>query len=278
MSQQLKVGQVWKDREGREVKITQGGHEGGYPFDGDNGEAYTDMGCVWIGGDESSRDLIELIRDVPDSDVPDSDGWITWNGGERPVSGDTVVETRYCEGITDLTEAGNLRWEHHNLSGDILAYRVVKQPAKSEQRATDSEGWITWNGGECPVSGDTVVETRFWDDSTDITEAGNLRWEHSNIFGDILAYRIVEQPAKSEQPAPNPKHAHYFKSVAHLDTVDVYRVCELFGVTDQAIGHAIKKLLCAGQRGVKDQRKDVQEAIDTLTRRVAMWQEDEVAK
>ena len=212
MSQQLKVGQVWKDREGREVKITQGGHEGGYPFDGDNGEAYTDMGCVWIGGDESSRDLIELIRDVPDSDVPDSDGWITWNGGERPVSGDTVVETRYCAGITDLTEAGNLRWEHHNLSGDILAYRVVKQPAKPEQ------------------------------------------------------------------PTTNPKHAHYFKSVAHLDTVDVYRVCELFGVTDQAIGHAIKKLLCAGQRGVKDQRKDVQEAIDTLTRRVAMWQEDEVAK
>ena len=65
------------------------------------------------------------------------------------------------------------------------------------------------------------------------------------------------------------KHAHYHKSVAHLSSVDVYRVLGLFGVTDQALGHAIKKLLVAGNRGVKDMDKDVQEAIDTLQR----WQE-----
>ena len=227
MSQQLKVGQVWKDRAGNEVTIVpdvgrdnvKHGSVETFPFRGSNDKSYTTRGTFWTYDEsyttrgtfwtyeESDHDLIELIRDVPDSD-----------------------------------------------------------------------GWITWNGGECPVSGDTVVETRFWDDSTDITEAGNLRWSHINSIGDIVAYRVVKQPAKPEQPTTNPKHAHYFKSVAHLDTVDVYRVCELFGVTDQAIGHAIKKLLCAGQRGVKDQRKDVQEAIDTLTRRVAMWQEDEVAK
>lgn len=65
------------------------------------------------------------------------------------------------------------------------------------------------------------------------------------------------------------KHAHYHKSVAHLSSVDVYRVLELFSVTDQALGHAIKKLLVAGNRGVKNIDKDVQEAIDTLQR----WQE-----
>ena len=65
------------------------------------------------------------------------------------------------------------------------------------------------------------------------------------------------------------KHAHYHKSVVHLSSVDVYRVLELFGVTDQALGHAIKKLLVAGNRGVKNIDKDVQEAIDTLQR----WQE-----
>ena len=65
------------------------------------------------------------------------------------------------------------------------------------------------------------------------------------------------------------KHAHYHKSVAHLGSIDVYRVLDLFHVTDQAIGHAIKKLLVAGNRGVKDMDKDIQEAIDTLQR----WQE-----
>ena len=65
------------------------------------------------------------------------------------------------------------------------------------------------------------------------------------------------------------KHGHYFKNVKGLDMIDVYRVLELFGVTDQALGHAIKKLLVAGGRGHKDIDKDIQEAIDTLHR----WQE-----
>lgn len=65
------------------------------------------------------------------------------------------------------------------------------------------------------------------------------------------------------------KHSHYFKSVEHLKTIDVYRVLELFAITDQKLGHAIKKLLVAGGRGHKDVDKDIQEAIDTLHR----WQE-----
>lgn len=71
------------------------------------------------------------------------------------------------------------------------------------------------------------------------------------------------------------KHAHYFRSVAHLSEIDIYRLLDLFGVTDQALGHAIKKLVAPGGRGAgKDFRKDVQEAIDTLTRRLEMLDED----
>lgn len=73
------------------------------------------------------------------------------------------------------------------------------------------------------------------------------------------------------------KHAHYFKSVAHLDEVDVYRVCHIFQVNDcsGAIHHAIKKLLLPGQRGAgKSSRKDIQEAVDTLQRRLQMMDED----
>lgn len=71
------------------------------------------------------------------------------------------------------------------------------------------------------------------------------------------------------------KHNHYFKNVAHLECIDVYRVLELFGVTDPCLQHAIKKLLCAGVRGVKDQSKDIQEAIDALNRSLEMRQEDD---
>ncbi len=71
------------------------------------------------------------------------------------------------------------------------------------------------------------------------------------------------------------KHNHYFKNVEHLKEIDVYRVLHLFGVTDQAIGHAIKKLLVAGGRGAgKDIGRDVQEAIDTMERWKEMRSED----
>jgi len=72
------------------------------------------------------------------------------------------------------------------------------------------------------------------------------------------------------------KHSHYHKNVKHLETIDVYRVLQLFGVTDPCIQHAVKKLLCAGQRGVKPVAKDVQEAIDSLARWQDMLAEDAV--
>ena len=70
------------------------------------------------------------------------------------------------------------------------------------------------------------------------------------------------------------KHSHYHKNVAHLESIDVYRVLELFGVTNPCLQHAVKKLLCAGVRGVKDQGKDIQEAIDSLQRALEMSNED----
>jgi len=73
---------------------------------------------------------------------------------------------------------------------------------------------------------------------------------------------------------PQKKHAHYFKDVAHLEEVDVYRVLRLFEVTDPCLQHAIKKLLVAGGRGAKDMDKDVSEAIDTLKRLQLMRRED----
>jgi hypothetical protein len=64
------------------------------------------------------------------------------------------------------------------------------------------------------------------------------------------------------------KFSHYYKKVPG-QYIDVYRVLQLFEVTDPCIQHAVKKLLVAGSRGVKDINKDIQEAIDSLDR----WKE-----
>ena len=70
------------------------------------------------------------------------------------------------------------------------------------------------------------------------------------------------------------KYPHYFKSVSHLETVDVYRVLSLFQVNEPCIQHAIKKLLCAGDRGNKSMIKDITEARDSLNRHLEMLNED----
>lgn len=73
------------------------------------------------------------------------------------------------------------------------------------------------------------------------------------------------------------KHSHYHKDVSHLSSIDVYRVCQLFGVEDPsgAIQHAIKKILMPGSRGVKSTRQDLLEAVDSLNRKIEMMDEDE---
>lgn len=122
---------------------------------------------------------------------------------------------------------------------------------------------------------ETLVQVQFADGGLSPAEgvkARHFAWESKAPWSlRIVRYRVIRQPAP---PSTQPRHAHYFKSVRGLEVVDVYRVLQLFEVTDPCLQHAIKKLLVPGARGAgKDTSRDVQEAIDTLTRWQAMQTE-----
>lgn len=51
---------------------------------------------------------------------------------------------------------------------------------------------IEWKGGECPVSGDTLVNVYFRGGSISLCEAGEWGWKHGNDDGDIIAYEVIE--------------------------------------------------------------------------------------
>ena len=70
----------------------------------------------------------------------------------------------------------------------------------------------------------------------------------------------------------------YRKSVMEYEYIDVYRILELYGVECHAIGHAVKKLLCAGERGFKDKEQDLREAIQAIARAIEMMGEDRRAE
>jgi hypothetical protein len=74
------------------------------------------------------------------------------------------------------------------------------------------------------------------------------------------------------------QHGHYFKPTGAYEFIDVYRVLDLYEVTDPCLQHAVKKLLRAGQRGGKSQAQDVDEARHSLERWQEMRDEDALTR
>ena len=64
-----------------------------------------------------------------------------------------------------------------------------------------SGDWIDWNGGECPVDGDLLVEIvfRYGNSIDQFSNASNFYWLHSGYPGDIIAYKIIEEEKEMEK-------------------------------------------------------------------------------
>lgn len=66
----------------------------------------------------------------------------------------------------------------------------------------------------------------------------------------------------------------YKKPVGKRKYIDVYDVCDIWQVDDPsgAIQHAIKKLLCNGERGYKPAIQDYREAIGSIQRKIELME------
>lgn len=120
--------------------------------------------------------------------------WIEWGGGECPVPPDTVVLYRMRDGEEDECRAGKLRWHFVSDIGDIIAYKVVA-PAET------SDGWIEWNGGECPVPPGAMVKHRLRSGDTCVRPAIAIDWHRNDDMYDVVAYRIFTPGEKSRSEA-----------------------------------------------------------------------------
>lgn len=78
-----------------------------------------------------------------------------------------------------------------------------------------------------------------------------------------------------QRPAPVNKYHRTITQTIGDDVgleivVDVYDVLTAFAVTCPAIQHAIKKLLCPGQRGSKSAAQDLREAVVSIERAIQL--------
>jgi hypothetical protein len=52
---------------------------------------------------------------------------------------------------------GSGNWFHTNIQ-EVLCYTDNQFRLAPKEPQVDPEGWIEWQGGECPVSGDTLID------------------------------------------------------------------------------------------------------------------------
>jgi len=57
------------------------------------------------------------------------------------------------------------------------------------------DGWIKWNGGECPVDAETLVKIEWRNGNTALGRAYHFLWMHDDGYDDIIAYRIIKPAA-----------------------------------------------------------------------------------
>lgn len=66
--------------------------------------------------------------------------------------------------------------------------------ATAEQSSVvDEDGWIKWEGGECPVGSHTPVDIRNGLGMTPGLPAGMASWDHCGNAADIIAYRLSKE-------------------------------------------------------------------------------------
>jgi hypothetical protein len=54
----------------------------------------------------------------------------------------------------------------------------------------EQNGWLEWNGGDCPLDADAVLDIKMRDGETELNQrAGWYYWVHNNDDGDIVSYR-----------------------------------------------------------------------------------------
>lgn len=214
---QLAVGQVWKDRVGREVEIVSSDNDANFPFDGSNNESYTPSGTVWRDASANNCDLIELVQD--------ENGWRPWKAtanSQCPVAEGARIIYRLANGKEAPAFAGEKSWDTA-CDIEIVAYKIVEETPQP-----DADGWIPYAGGGCPVDGDVTVEVRLRSGQENVAEdaeaADYWDWSIDDVGGDIVAYRVVEQTPKAVEPVHAEAHSAQHREAQEAPAIRLLQV------------------------------------------------------
>ncbi len=98
----------------------------------------------------------------------------------------------------DATYSGQLALNDYILQALEIALPILEQQERGERQERGE--WIEWKGGEQPVNGDVLVETKWSDGSVSRGEASDWRWDHRSLLSNLnlIAYRIIPERATNQ--------------------------------------------------------------------------------
>ncbi|WP_312631574.1 hypothetical protein [Pantoea piersonii] len=93
--------------------------------------------------------------------------------------------------IARLKECEKMPW---GLSIDGIYQLQALEIALPVLEQQESECWIVWEGGECPVAENTPVAVKYRNGVIMPAQPADCyEWNHDGWGGDIIAYRVIEQ-------------------------------------------------------------------------------------
>lgn len=80
-----------------------------------------------VNGEHAFTDIYDAATWIEnDLDKADEKEWIEWKGGDCPVDDEQRVEVKLRNGSLREEHAHYFIWDHWESSGDIIAYRIIK--------------------------------------------------------------------------------------------------------------------------------------------------------
>lgn len=192
---------------------------------------------------------------------------------------ETIVYDRMARDILGLDSDGGKWIDHSESLLSLSNSSFLLGEAAHEKRLIDV---ITWDG--CRIDRVHPNDAKLlvsYNIHVTPPASGVRYWRLSDVA--YTSPLVDDQDACfQEEPAPN-KYRRKIKTVSTFDChgnpvkldiyVDVYDVIEAFSPMGSALQHAVKKVLCAGQRGHKDRLQDLNDIIASVKREIEM-QED----
>ena len=122
---------------------------------------------------------------------------------------DGILKWVFSNSLPELWDSGV--WCRGNLSGSDPVFGFINLAddwyihiiTHAEYQAAG--GWMKWEGGECPVDGKTMVDTKWDCDTSFECLAEKTTWMHEPDGANIIAYRITNQrPVQLDNPEIEP--------------------------------------------------------------------------